>query len=563
MSSVESVPRAAAATTVLAGEPAPPAPTGPDRANGRLPLALPVITLVIGLAVTVALALVSHAQYTSNEKRLLKLRVHDAGALVTAATPNIETPLASAVELADATGGNVAKFKRLVAPYLLTGSRQFDSISLWKLSALDAGPVAVAGVAPKLTAAPSVAAAFLTKAARTPALSVTGLLSPPDPRLGYAYATPGATAGYVAYGESPLPASRHSRLQSNSAFANLDYAIYLGARQRPSQLLVTNVAHFPLPTPAVAETLAFGDSALTVAMSSRVPLAGSLPQRLPWIIAVLGVLLSLAAAALTLRLTQRRRSAERLASELEVSVDENQRLYAEQRGIAQTLQHALLPEKLPQIPGLEADARYAAGEQGVDIGGDWYDVIELGPGCLLLVVGDVSGRGLKAATTMASLRYAIRAYAAQNDAPEQILNKISRLVDVAESGQLATVMCALVDVDERRITVTSAGHLPPLLIAGGEGRYVEAEIGVPIGVESGSSYTSTTISAPEGATFVAYTDGLVELRGESLDQGLARLRALATQDDAELSELLETLVNEMPHGSSEDDIAIVGVRWTS
>ena len=523
---------------------------------------LPAATLIIGLVVTLALALVSHSQYTSNETRLLKLRVRDAGALVTAATPNIETPLASAAELADATNGNVQKFKRFAAPYLLTGAlHQFASVSLWKLSALNAGPVAVTGTPPKLAASPSAAAAFLAKAAHTPTLSVTGLLQPPSARLGYAYAT--TSGGYVAYGESLLPASRRSRLQSNSAFANLDYAIYLGAGQRPQQLLVTNLAHLPPPPPMDAETLPFGTSSVTLVMSSRVPLAGSLPQRLPWIIAVLGVLLSIAAALLTLRLTQRRRDAEQLAGELDVSARENRRLYAEQRGIAQTLQHALLPEKLPQVPGMVASALYEAGEQGVDVGGDWYDLIEVGHRSLLLVVGDVSGRGLRAATTMASLRYAIRAYAAQGDAPEQILNKISRLVNVAESGQLATVLCAVVDVDARRITVTSAGHLPPLLISNGQSSYVDAEIGVPIGVESGSSYASTTISAPEGATFVAFTDGLVELRGESLDQGLARLREVATRQSAGLPDLLSTLVCELPHGSSEDDIAIVGVRWTS
>jgi len=531
-------------------------------ANARWAPRLPVATLVIGLAVTLALVLVSHAQYANNEKRLLKLRVHDAGALVTAAVPTVETPLASAAELADATHGNIAKFKALVAPYGTGAHRQFASISLWKLSAVNAGPVAVVGASPKLAASPSAAALFLARAARTPELSITGLLGAPQPRLGYAYATPGVAEGYVVYAESPLPANRRSRLQSNSAFANLDYAIYLGAGQRPSDLLVTNVTHFPLPSPAAAETLSFGDNALTVAMSSRVALAGSLPERLPWIIAVLGTLLSIAAAAMTLRLTQRRQDAEHLAGELEASARENRRLYAEQRGIAQTLQHALLPEILPQIPGMQASARYQAGEQGVDIGGDWYDVIELGDSRLLLVVGDVSGRGLRAATTMASLRYAIRAYAAQNDPPEQILNKISRLVDVAETGQLATVLCALVDVATRQITITSAGHLPPLLISGGQGRFVDAEIGVPIGVEAGASYTSTTISAPEGSTFVAYTDGLVELRGESLDHGLARLRDVATRGDAELPELLETLVSEMPRGASEDDIAIVGVRWT-
>jgi serine phosphatase RsbU (regulator of sigma subunit) len=535
-----------------------------SQANARWTPLLPLATLVIGLVVTLALVLVSHAQYVSNEKRLLRLRVRDAGALVTAATPNTQTPLGSAAELADATGGNVAKFQRFASPYLLTGAQHaFASISLWRVSSLNAGPVAVLGVAPKLAGSRAAATAFLAKAARTAKLSVTGLLSAPDPRLGYAYGTPGAPGAYVAYGENPLPANRHSRLQSNSAFANLDYAIYLGAGQRPQQLLVSNVTRLPLPSPTDAETLAFGDSALTVVMSSRVPLAGSLPQKLPWIIAGLGTLLSIAAALMTLRLTQRRRDAEQLAGELDVSARENRRLYAEQRGIAQTLQHALLPANLPQLPGMEASARYEAGERGVDIGGDWYDVIELADSRLLMVVGDVSGRGLPAATTMASLRFAIRAYAAQNDPPEEILTKISHLVDVAESGQLATVLCALVDIKGRQITITSAGHLPPLLLSGGQGRYVDAVIGVPIGVESGATYTSTTISAPPESTFVAFTDGLVELRGESLDQGLARLREFATRAETGLPELLGALVSEMPHGASEDDIAIVGVRWTS
>ncbi len=266
---------------------------------------------------------------------------------------------------------------------------------------------------------------------------------------------------------------------------------------------------------------------------------------------------------MTLRLTQRRRSAENLAGRLEVTADENEQLYAEQRGIAQTLQHALLPERLPQLPGMQTSARYEAGEQGVDIGGDWYDVIELDERSLLLVVGDVSGRGLSAATTMASLRYAIRAYAAQSDGPEEILTKLSRLVDVTESGQLATVLCAAVDMQERRLSVTSAGHLPVLVLSDGEGRYVDVDVGLPIGVQAGTVYRSTTVTVPPGATVVAFTDGLVERRSESIDHGLERLRVAATSHDVGLSELLGTLVSEMADGRSEDDIAIVGVRWTS
>jgi serine phosphatase RsbU (regulator of sigma subunit) len=524
---------------------------------------MPLATLAVGLAVTGTLALLSHAQYASSEKRLLRLRVGDAAALIAVALPGVQTPLASAAELADATGGDVRKFKHFIAPYVGTGQgMEFASVSLWRLAAPQRGPVAVVGLAPVLGRS-GAAAAFFAQVVKRPELNVIGMLQSTTPRIGYAYATPGSPTGFVAYGESPLPVNRRSRLQSSNQFTGLDYAIYLGAGQQPQNLLVTSVAHPPLTRNPAAETVPFGTSAFTLAMSSRGSLAGALPEALPWIIAIAGALLALAGAVVTLRLVQRRRGAERLAKRLELTAAENQALYAEQRSIAQTLQHALLPDRLPQFPGVETSARYEAGEHGVDIGGDWYDVIDLEDGRLLLVVGDVAGRGLRAATTMALLRYAIHAYAAQQDDPAEILTKLSNLVSVADSGQLVTILCALVDVGRRQISVTSAGHLPPLLLGNGHGHFVESEIGLPIGVEAGASYTSTTISAPPQSTLVAFTDGLVEHRGEDLDQSLARLRQAATGRHVPLSELLRTLVTELQDGAAADDIAIVGLRWTS
>jgi serine phosphatase RsbU (regulator of sigma subunit) len=562
LNSVESVQRPP--TTIRGGAAAEP--IGAHTAPGRRSLDfhwLPIATLIIGLLVTGALVLVSHSQYASNEKRLLNLRVRDAAALLGESVPSTTATLAAAVEQANFTNGSVQRFERLVGPDVGSGSAQWLSLSLWKLGALNEGPVAVVGTPPKLAASPSQASAVLSAAGRKPVLNVVGLLKPPNLRLGYAYANSTESGGYVVYGERPLPAGRRSRLQGTNQFSGLDYAIYLGAKQTPQGLLVTNRARLPLPSPSNAQTVPYGNSALTLAMSSRVPLAGSLPKNLPWISAVLGVLLTIAAAFMTLRLTQRRRGAEDLAGRLEVTANENERLYAEQRSIAQTLQHALLPDSLPQLPGIEASARYEAGVEGIEIGGDWYDVIDIDDRRLLLVVGDVSGRGLKAATTMAELRYAIRAYAAQSDGPAEILTKISRLVSVAESGQLATVLCATVDMTKREMSITSAGHLPPLLLANGDSRYLNAEVGLPIGVEEGTVYHSTTVTVPPDATVVAFTDGLVERRGESIDQGLERLRTAATGHDVRLPELLGRLVSDMANGRSEDDIAIVGVRWTS
>ena len=113
------------------------------------------------------------------------------------------------------------------------------------------------------------------------------------------------------------------------------------------------------------------------------------------------------------------------------------------------------------------------------------------------------------------------------------------------------------------MTVTSAGHLPPLLLSNGESRYVESDVGLPIGVQEGTVYKATTVTVPPEATVVAFTDGLVETRGEALDRGLERLRVAATSHDVGLPELLGRLVSEMTNGRSQDDIAIVGVRWKS
>lgn len=207
MNSVESVQRPPA--TRRGGEAAEP--IGAATASRRLPRELywlPVATLIIGLLVTGALVLVSHSQYVSNEQRLLKLRVEDAGALLAESLPATESLMAAAVEQANSTNGNVQRFQALVTPQVGTKSGQWLSLSLWKVGALGNGPVAVAGVAPKLAATSATAARFLGTAAHSSTLSVIGLLKAPSLRIGYAFANPAEPGGYVVYGvlAAPRPA---------------------------------------------------------------------------------------------------------------------------------------------------------------------------------------------------------------------------------------------------------------------------------------------------------------------------------------------------------------------
>jgi serine phosphatase RsbU (regulator of sigma subunit) len=528
--------------------------------GGRWPFWLPVGVLLVGLLLTGVLVWISASTYSNNERRLLNLRVKDAGALIAGRLPTLQTPLASAAALADATDGNLAEFEQFIRSSVVNGP--FVSVSLWRLGPNQTAPLAVVGSPPLLAASPGRAQAFFAGDARHSELGVIGPVGPPrQARLGYAFTSPGLTGRYVAYGESALPANRQSRFQSTSSFTDLNYALYLGPSERRANLLVSDLKDLPLKGQTAMTSIAFGSNSFTFVVNARHPLVGSFTQRLPWLIAVVGVLLSIGAALLTLRLVQRRIHAEQLAVSLERIAEENRKLYSEQRTIAQTLQHALLPEALPKIQGVETGARFEAGVEGVEIGGDWYDLIALDDRRLLLVVGDVSGRGVRAASTMASLRYAIHAYAAQNDPPATILSKLSKLVNVGATGQLATILCALVDVEAHEVTVTSAGHLPPLLISDGKGTFITGAVGVPIGVNTGATYISTAVSTPRAATLLAFTDGLVERRGESIDTGLERLEQAATANHCDLDVLLSRLLDDMRHDGGDDDTAIAGLRW--
>jgi serine phosphatase RsbU (regulator of sigma subunit) len=289
-------------------------------------------------------------------------------------------------------------------------------------------------------------------------------------------------------------------------------------------------------------------------------LGGSFFESLPWVIAIGGVLSSLLSALVTERLAQGRRQAEQLALALDSVASANREMYAEQRSIAQTLQHALLPDALPSIAGLQASALYVPAGSGIDIGGDWYDIVPVGPGRALLLVGDVSGHGLKAATMMASTRHAALAYAAREHRPAAVLRMLSDFVSAAPHEHFATLLCILVDVPRHELTIATAGHPPPLLIEGGHGRFLEIAPGPPIGVSAGD-YSETTLTVAPGATLLGFTDGLVERRGEMIDVGMERLLRAATARELPLAELMAELARILSSGHHQDDTAIMGVRW--
>ena len=206
--------------------------------------------------------------------------------------------------------------------------------------------------------------------------------------------------------------------------------------------------------------------------------------------------------------------------------------------------------------------QYVPGTTGMEIGGDWYSVIPLDDGRFGFVVGDVSGRGLSAARVMAALRFTVRAYFLEGYSPEEILEKCSRHLHVPIDGHFATVLVGIGDVARHEITLANVGHFNPLVVEGARSAYIGTSLGPPLGV-AGGTYESVTVNVRPRSTLIAFTDGLVEKRGESLDQGLERLEKVARGENGSLDHLLAKVIEEVSSGASEDDIAMLGLRWTN
>lgn len=234
------------------------------------------------------------------------------------------------------------------------------------------------------------------------------------------------------------------------------------------------------------------------------------------------------------------------------------RMSQTERSAAATLQRSLLPGALPTVPGLELAARYVPGGGG-EVGGDWYDVFDLPSGRLCVVVGDVVGRGLQASVAMGRLRSAVRAYALLTEDPAELLHRLDRQVQHFERGVMATVLCAVAEPGHVEVTMSSAGHPPPVLaLPGVPSVLAEVPADPPIGVTGPRRRRNTVVPLPAGATLVLFTDGLVERRGEPLDHGLARLTAAVTPGPAETvcAAVMSRLIGNEP---SSDDVAVLVV----
>ncbi|AUG79042.1 hypothetical protein CFP65_4288 [Kitasatospora sp. MMS16-BH015] len=229
-----------------------------------------------------------------------------------------------------------------------------------------------------------------------------------------------------------------------------------------------------------------------------------------------------------------------------------------QREAAVTLQRSLLPQKLEQPGDLRVAATYQPGGADAAVGGDWYDVIGLGGGRTALVIGDVMGRGMRAAAVMGQLRTAVRAYARLDLPPHEVLRLLDGLAMEIDANQIATCTYAIWDPTPGTLVYASAGHLP-LLLRTPDGTVLRGEElnGPPLGTGSGG-HLSHTLRLLPGTTGVLYTDGLVERRDEDIDQGLDQLAHTLAGAPGEPEVVCARLLRAMGvTADHDDDVAVL------
>jgi PAS domain-containing protein len=229
---------------------------------------------------------------------------------------------------------------------------------------------------------------------------------------------------------------------------------------------------------------------------------------------------------------------------------------AREHAIAEQLQRSLLPTGVPAPSGLDVAAYYVAGVEGTQAGGDWYDVIDVGGGRSALVVGDVMGRGVRAAAVMGQLRATVRAYARLDLDPGRLLALLDAAVLEARQGTIVTCVYGICDPVAGRFTYGNAGHLPPLLaVPGGPTRRLTA--GDPPLGSGGYRGAVETVELPPGARLTLYTDGLVEHRGSDIDTGIDKLAAVLDATDAPVEAVPGVAVEALLPAEPDDDVAVL------
>ncbi|MFD4224396.1 SpoIIE family protein phosphatase [Streptomyces griseus] len=239
-------------------------------------------------------------------------------------------------------------------------------------------------------------------------------------------------------------------------------------------------------------------------------------------------------------------------------------LYEQEHDLAEGLQQAMLPRRIPSVPGAQVAVRYRSARLGRDIGGDWYDLIPLPGGRVGAVIGDVQGHDTHAAAVMGQLRIVLRAYAAEGHSPATVMARASVFLHELDTDRFATCTYAEVDLTTGVVQVVRAGHVDPLVRdVDGSCRRMPSDGGLPLGLSAEFGrleYPVSTVELDPGQTMILFTDGLVELPGSDLDEGMQLLTTLVTNGPRDLQKLADQLCDAVDGRGGQDDVAVLLLR---
>ncbi|MFD9602415.1 SpoIIE family protein phosphatase [Streptomyces sp. NPDC059970] len=239
-------------------------------------------------------------------------------------------------------------------------------------------------------------------------------------------------------------------------------------------------------------------------------------------------------------------------------------LYEQEHDLAEGLQQAMLPRRIPDVPGAQVAVRYRSARLGRDIGGDWYDVIPLPGGRVGAVIGDVQGHDTHAAAVMGQLRIVLRAYAAEGHSPATVMARASVFLHELDTDRFATCSYAEADLTTGVVQLVRAGHVDPLVRdTDGSCRRLPVEGGLPLGLSAEFGrleYPVSTVELDPGQTLMLFTDGLVELPGADLDEGMQLLASMVRNGPQGLQRLADQLCEEVDERGGEDDVAVLLLR---
>jgi Stage II sporulation protein E (SpoIIE) len=513
-----------------------------------------VAVLIVMVAITAGGAWAAKTAVKDQEAKLLQERTNEIGLVLTADLAALPGPLDVLGGVLKATHNSAAAFRQASAAADV-GSAQGVTFAL--LARRPAGFTVLMAEGGGLHQGELITdrrSEAFQRALATTQLVPTAVIGAGATRaLGYALGPPVAPAGTVLYREDPLGPVHAPRQAATAPFSELNVVIYGSPHPERSQVLAETNAALPLKGPIRTQPLPAGAATWTLQASAVHPLVGGTVEDAPWIVLVGGIAVSLLVAFVIEAETRRRKSAIAL--------------YDTEHGVAETLQRSLLP-KLPVIAGLGLAARYLAGAAHQEVGGDWFDVFDLGDGRVGVVIGDVVGHDIAAAAAMSKVQASLRAYAWSGDQPSEVLDRLDGLITTFEITELVTVFYGVLepadDAGDRRLTFANAGHLPPYIRQpGGAVDDLHGVSSLLLGAPrpAGAVRSQAEVTLRAGAVLVLFTDGLVEVPGESLTRSLDQLKDTLTAAPLGIdSEALCDLVVAQIHSDQlRDDVAVLTV----